>query len=38
MLDMLQGLSRYVTAGKTRQYGLPDETPWKINTYLKLSE
>ncbi|MGV2873981.1 aldo/keto reductase [Colwellia sp. E150_009] len=38
MLDILQGLSRCVEAGKIRYCGLSDDTPWGINTYLKLSE
>ena len=38
MLDILQGLQRCVTAGKIRFCGLSDDTPWGINTYLKLSE
>jgi len=38
MLDILQGLSRCVDAGKIRYCGLSDDTPWGINTYLKLSE
>jgi len=38
MLDILQGLSRCVDAGKIRYCGLSNDTPWGINTYLKLSE
>ncbi|WP_411991006.1 aldo/keto reductase [Agarivorans sp. DSG3-1] len=38
MLDILQGLQRCVEAGKIRHCGLSDDTPWGINTYLKLSE
>lgn len=38
MLDILHGLSRCVKAGKIRHCGLSDDTPWGINTYLKLSE
>lgn len=38
MLDILQGLARCVDAGKIRHCGLSDDTPWGINTYLKLSE
>lgn len=38
MLDILQGLARCVDAGKIRFCGLSDDTPWGINTYLKLSE
>lgn len=38
MLDILQGLDRCVKAGKIHFCGLSDDTPWGINTYLKLSE
>lgn len=38
MLDILQGLARCISAGKIRYCGLSDDTPWGINTYLKLSE
>lgn len=38
MLDILQGLSRCVDAGKIRYCGLSNDTPWGINSYLKLSE
>lgn len=38
MLDILQGLQHCVNAGKIRFCGLSDDTPWGINTYLKLSE
>jgi len=38
MLDILQGLQQCVEAGKIRHCGLSDDTPWGINTYLKLSE
>ncbi|MEI6897055.1 MAG: aldo/keto reductase [Psychromonas sp.] len=38
MLDILQGLNRCIQAGKIRFCGLSDDTPWGINTYLKLSE
>lgn len=38
MLDILKGLDRCVKAGKIRFCGLSDDTPWGINTYLKLSE
>ncbi|WP_137672789.1 aldo/keto reductase [Agarivorans sp. Toyoura001] len=38
MLDILQGLQRCVEAGKIRHCGLSDDTPWGINTYLRLSE
>lgn len=38
MLDILQGLDRCVKAGKIRFCGLSDDSPWGINTYLKLSQ
>ncbi|MFT6916858.1 MAG: aryl-alcohol dehydrogenase-like predicted oxidoreductase [Motiliproteus sp.] len=38
MLDILQGLASCIKAGKIRHCGLSDDTPWGINTYLKLSE
>ena len=38
MLDILQGLNSCIKAGKIRFCGLSDDTPWGINTYLKLSE
>jgi aryl-alcohol dehydrogenase-like predicted oxidoreductase len=38
MLEILQALDSCVKAGKIRFCGLSDETPWGINTYLKLSE
>ena len=38
MLDILQGMKQCVDAGKIRFCGLSDDTPWGINTYLKLSE
>lgn len=38
MLDILQGLSRCIDAGKIKHYGLSNDTPWGINTYLTLSE
>lgn len=38
MLDILQGLSRCVAAGKIRYCGLSDDTPWGIAQYIKLSE
>ena len=38
MLDILQGLDKCVKAGKIRFCGLSDDTPWGINSYLKLSE
>ena len=38
MLDILQGLDDCVKAGKIRHCGLSNETPWGIQTYLRLSE
>ncbi|MDG1750632.1 MAG: aldo/keto reductase [Thalassotalea sp.] len=38
MLDILQGLSNCIKAGKIRHCGLSDDTPWGINQYLRLSE
>ena len=38
MLEILQGLDDCVKAGKIRFCGLSDDTPWGINTYLRLSE
>lgn len=38
MLEILQSLNDCVKAGKIRFCGLSDDTPWGINTYLKLSE
>jgi aryl-alcohol dehydrogenase-like predicted oxidoreductase len=38
MLNILQGLENCVKAGKIRHCGLSDDTPWGINTFLKLSE
>jgi aryl-alcohol dehydrogenase-like predicted oxidoreductase len=38
MLEILQALEVCVKAGKIRFCGLSDDTPWGINTYLKLSE
>ncbi|WP_354624782.1 aldo/keto reductase [Psychromonas sp. MME2] len=37
MLDILKGLQRCIAAGKIRFCGLSDDSPWGINTYLKLS-
>lgn len=37
MLEILQALDVCVKAGKIRHIGLSDDTPWGINTYLKLS-
>ena len=38
MLDILQGLDTCVKAGKINFCGLSDDTPWGINSYLKLSK
>ncbi|OCH46005.1 aldo/keto reductase [Aliivibrio fischeri] len=38
MLEILQALDACVKAGKIHHIGLSDDTPWGINTYLKLSE
>jgi aryl-alcohol dehydrogenase-like predicted oxidoreductase len=38
MLEILQALDSCVKTGKIRFCGLSDDTPWGINTYLKLSE
>ena len=38
MLDILEGLDKCVKAGKIRHCGLSDDTPWGINTFLKLSD
>ncbi len=38
MLEILQALNQCVAAGKIRHIGLSDDTPWGINTYLKLSQ
>ncbi|MGF1754283.1 aldo/keto reductase [Vibrio makurazakiensis] len=38
MLEILQALAVCIKAGKIRHCGLSDDTPWGINTYLKLSD
>jgi len=38
MLDILRGISRCIEAGKIRHFGLSNETPWGVNTYIKLSD
>lgn len=38
MIDILEGLDKCVKAGKIRFCGLSDDTPWGINSYLKLSK
>lgn len=38
MHDILGGLSQCVNDGKIRFCGLSDDTPWGINTYLKLAQ
>jgi aryl-alcohol dehydrogenase-like predicted oxidoreductase len=37
MLEILQALDQAIQAGKIRHFGLSDDTPWGINTYLKLA-
>lgn len=37
MLDILQALDTCIQAGKIRHFGLSDDTPWGINTYLRLA-
>lgn len=37
MLDILRALDECIRAGKIRQFGLSDDTPWGISTYLKLA-
>ena len=38
LLEILQALDMCIKAGKIRYCGLSDDTPWGINTYLKLSQ
>jgi aryl-alcohol dehydrogenase-like predicted oxidoreductase len=37
MLEILQALQQCMQAGKIRHFGLSDDTPWGIHTYLKLA-
>lgn len=37
MLDILAALNSCIQAGKIRHFGLSDDTPWGISTYLKLA-
>ena len=37
MLEILKALNECIKAGKILHIGLSDDTPWGINTYLKLS-
>jgi aryl-alcohol dehydrogenase-like predicted oxidoreductase len=37
MLDILQGIDKAMQAGKIRHFGLSDDTPWGIQTYLRLA-
>jgi aryl-alcohol dehydrogenase-like predicted oxidoreductase len=37
MLEILRALDRAIKAGKIRHFGLSDDTPWGIQTYLKLA-
>ena len=38
ILEILQALDECVKAGKIRQIGLSNETPWGLNEFLRLSE
>ena len=38
MRDILQGLDNALKAGKIRHWGLSDDTPWGIHTFLKLCD
>ncbi len=38
MLEILQAIDCCVKAGKIRNFGLSDDTPWGINEYLRLSD
>ena len=38
MYDILCALDDAQQAGKIREFGLSDDTPWGINTYLKLAK
>ena len=37
MLGILQALAQAIESGKIRHFGLSDDTPWGIGTYLKLA-
>ncbi|MBU2976691.1 aldo/keto reductase [Alteromonas sp. C1M14] len=38
MRDILSGIKQAIGAGKIRHWGLSDDTPWGIHTYLRLCE
>ena len=38
ILEILEALNEAVKAGKIREIGLSDDTPWGINEYLRLAE
>ena len=38
MYDILCALDDAIQAGKIREFGLSDDTPWGINTYIKLAK
>lgn len=38
MLDILESIGKAVDAGKIRYFGLSDDTPWGIQTYLRLAQ
>ncbi|CCQ09854.1 Aldo/keto reductase [Pseudoalteromonas luteoviolacea B = ATCC 29581] len=38
MLDILQSISLAIKSGKIRHFGLSDDTPWGIQTYLNLAK
>ncbi|GEK11352.1 aldo/keto reductase [Pseudoalteromonas sp. McH1-7] len=38
MLDILEGLATCIQAGKINHWGLSDDTPWGIHTYLNLAK
>lgn len=38
MRDILSGIQQAISAGKIRHWGLSDDTPWGIHTYLRLCD
>lgn len=38
LVDILQGLQRCINAGKIKYFGLSNETPWGIQTYMRLAD
>jgi aryl-alcohol dehydrogenase-like predicted oxidoreductase len=38
MRDIVEGLGRAIDSGKIRHWGLSDDTPWGIHTYLQLCD